>query len=148
MSAISDSQISFAPYSKAYNTSAADYVAGAGAASVVVLQIPSVPKAGWYNVAFNGCLSTLTDTTMTGFTFNLYADAGGATLLAAINLPLYPVAFVHTTWRFSSSNAIYIPAGSVYANFKPIGSAATITHNLFDPVALTGVDFSWQALSP
>jgi hypothetical protein len=145
MSAISDSQISFAPYSKAYNTSAADYVAAAGVASAIVLQIPNVPTAGWYNVAFTGQITTLTNNLLTGFTFNLYSDAAGATLLAAINFPLITANRIGTSWRFNQTATAYFPAGAVYCSFKPIGSAATITHALFDPVAGTGVDFSWQA---
>jgi len=142
MSSISDSQLAFAPFTKAYNDTGANIVGAVNTATAVRLLIPAV-TAGWYNVALNGGLQGITDNTLSGLCFNLYSDAGGANLLAAINVPLYPAGAIGTTLRFEISATVLVPSGAVYTNFRPTGSAATILPQEYSFVTDNGMSFSF-----
>jgi hypothetical protein len=142
MSSISDSQLAFQPFTKAYNDTAANIVGALNTATAVRELVPAV-TAGWYNVAFNGGIQGVTNNTLSGLTFNLYSDAGGASLVAALNVPLFPANAIGTTYRFEYSASILVPSGALYTNFRSTGSAATIINQAYDFVTDTGMSFSF-----
>lgn len=142
MSSISDSQLAFAPFTKAYNDTGANIVGALNTATAVRLLIPVV-AAGWYNVSFNGEVRGLTNQTLSGLTFNLYSDAGGASLVAALNVPIFPAAQIGTRIRFEYSATVLVPSGAVYTNFRSTGSAATILPQEYDFTTDTGMSFSF-----
>jgi hypothetical protein len=142
MSSISDSQLAFAPFTKAYNDTGADIVGALNVGTPVRLLVPTV-TAGWYNFVFSGQISALTNNTLTGFAINLFSDAGGVTRLACVNIPLQPPAFLGTATRVEMQATVYVSDGAVYTNFRSTGSASTIISQAYTFVTDTGFSVSW-----